>query len=281
MLRTVPPAYIKEYQSYNYRPIDEIPDEVFQSTAERIKKLQSDDPLVSLVFIAYNEEDYIFATLYSVSFLESDYPLEIIVVNNNSKDRTQEVLDKCGVPTIFEESQGYAFARQAGLKKARGKYIISGDTDTLYPPGWVDPLIKKMENDSRVVCTYSRFAFYRDDHDYGLSLFLYERARLMDIYFKSLRRPHLNVRGFSMAFRKDVAMKIGGYNTKVIRGSDGYLGLELLNHGKVELVSDNKSMVYTNMRRTQMDGSLMKAFLKRSGVTMRYFFHMFTKQKIK
>lgn len=281
MFKTVPPTYIKDYQAYNYRPMEEIPDEVFEATRERLAALQSDKPLVSLVLIAYNEQDYIFATLYSLSFLKSKYPVELMVVNNNSTDRTQEFLDRCGVPTVFEKSQGYAFARQAGLKIARGKYVISGDTDTLYPPGWVDPLIGPMEKDQKVVCTYSRFAFYRDDHDYDFSLWLYERARLMDIYFKSFRRPHLNVRGFSMAFRKSTAEEIGGYNTNVYRGSDGYLGLELLNRGKVMLVSSRESMVFTNMRRTQMDGSLMKAFLKRSAVTFRYFFHMFTRQKIK
>jgi len=83
-----------------------------------------------------------------------------------------------------------------------------------------------------------------------------------------------------MAFRKDVALRFGGYNTKVFRGSDGYLGLQLLGEGEIKLVKNRGALVFTNMRRTLMDGGLLKAFVKRFSVTFKYFFHMFTRQKL-
>jgi glycosyltransferase involved in cell wall biosynthesis len=279
MLDYKPPRYIQDYLSFNYTPIDDIPSEVLQGVAERIKKLQSDKPLVSLILIAYNEQDYIFGTLLSISRIQSSYPLEIIVVNNNSTDDTQKFLDRTGVISVFEKEQGYANARQAGFKVCRGKYIISGDTDTLYPVNWVDPLIKPMERDDSVVCTYNRFRFYSEEEKYSFGLYLYEKARLLDAYFKAYKRPHLNVRGFSMAFRKDTAEKVGGYNIEVRRGSDGYLGIELLDHGKLEMVKDKSAEVYTNMRRTISHGGLFQTFMRRASTTFRYFFHMFTPQK--
>jgi len=280
MLRSIPPKYIRQYQAFNYKPIDDIADEVIRETAIRLKGIQSQEPLVSIVLIAHNEEDFIFATLYSLSFLESKFPLEILVVNNNSTDQTQEILDRCGVKSIFEPNQGYAFARQAGLFEAKGKYVISGDTDTLYPKNWVDTMVEPMEKDEKIVCTYSRYSFHRDDNNYSFDLFLYNQARIMDVYFKAFKRPHLNVRGFSMAFRKEVALGLGGYNTKIYRGSDGYLGLQLLGEGGLKLVKNKNALVYTSMRRTMMDGGLMKAFLKRLSVTLKYFFHMFTRQEL-
>lgn len=274
-----PPAYIQDYLSYNHQPFETISDAIFSEVANRIKNLQSPNPLVSIVLIAYNEQSYVFGTLLSISHLKSSYPLEIIVVNNNSTDDTQKFLDSTGVISVFEEKQGYANARQTGLKLAKGKYVISGDTDTLYPREWVEPMINPMEKDSSVVCTYSKFRFYRENSKYSLGLFIYEKGRTLDTYIKGYKRPHLNVRGFSMAFRRDVAVDLGGYNTQVKRGSDGYLGIELLDRGKLKMVRNKKSMVYTNMRRTIVEGSLFQHFMKRFFVTMRYFFHMFTRQR--
>ena len=279
MLKYAPPKYIENYLTYNRVPIDNIPESVVSGVAERITRLQSKDPLVSLIFIAYNEQDYIFTTLLSLSHLETSYPLEIIVVNNNSTDDTQKIIDKAKVISVFEKNQGYAYARQAGLKIARGKYIISGDTDTLYPKNWVDPMIDPMEKDNKVVCTYNRFRFYREDGKYTFGLYLYEQGRILDSYIKAYKRPHLNVRGFSMAYRHDTAKKVGGYNVEVKRGSDGYLGIELLDHGKLKMVTNRDATVYTNMRRAIMQGGLFQNFTKRLFETMRYFFHMFTPQK--
>ncbi len=274
-----PPSQIEHFQSYNYRPIETIPPQKLTDVKAKLEALQSAEPLVSLVFIAWNEEDYIFSTLASLAELTSDYSLELIVVNNNSTDNTQNILDNCGVKSIFETRQGYPFARQAGFEAARGKYIISGDTDTLYPATWVNALIKPMEEDDEVVCTYSIPAFYRDNQQYDLGLYMYEQARLANIFLKNFKRPHLNCRGFSMAFRKEVAGRFGGYNTNLHRGSDGYLAIELSDHGRLKLVKEKEGKVYTNMRRAQMDGSLWTAFVKRFTATMRYFFHLFTTQK--
>ncbi len=279
MLHYKPPRYIQDYLKYNYRPFEQIEDSLFDEVAEGLKTLQSSDPLVSIVLIAYNEEDYVFGTLLSLSKLDHTYPLEIIVVNNNSTDSTQKFLDRVGVRSVFESKQGYANARQAGLNSAVGKYVISGDTDTLYPKDWIKPMITPMEKDEKVVCTYSKSRFYRENNNYTLGLYLYEKGRTLDSFIKAYKRPHLNVRGFSMAFRRDVALEIGGYNTQVKRGSDGYLGIELLDRGKLKMVRDKRALVYTNMRRTIVEGGLFQNFMKRFFVTMRYFFHMFTRQK--
>src|SRR5688500_5266197 len=64
--------------------IDEIPESFFEEIKERLEALQSSDPLVSIVIPAYNEETSILKTLWSLSRNKTTYPVEIIVVNNNS-----------------------------------------------------------------------------------------------------------------------------------------------------------------------------------------------------
>ena len=79
------------------------------------------EPEVSIVIPAYNEESTIVQTLASLCYNTTYRSVEIIVVNNNSKDKTEEMVKACGVTCILEITQGITPARNAGLAKARGK----------------------------------------------------------------------------------------------------------------------------------------------------------------
>ena len=104
------------------KPFSEVPQHIVDETRERLAKLQSPEPLVSVVVIAYNEECRLASCLWSLSELQTRYPIEILGVNNNSKDRTEEVYKSLGVPYFNETRQSPGFARQCGLEHARGKY---------------------------------------------------------------------------------------------------------------------------------------------------------------
>jgi glycosyltransferase involved in cell wall biosynthesis len=278
MLQFLPPKKILRFLDYNGIKFNDVPETVFNEVEGKIKALQSDNPLVSVVLIAWNEEDCILATLASVAQTRTQFPMELIVVNNNSTDDTQKFMDRCGVKSVFETKKGWPHARQAGMVAAKGKYIVSGDMDTLYKSTWVEELAKPLLRDE-ISCSYSLHAFYTDNGKYPLSLLLYQQAKLFGIYLKDMKRPQLNCGGASMAFEKELAMKFGGYNTNVVRGSDGYIALQLTEFGKIKMVSTNKAIIYTSMRRTMKDGNLAKAFWKRFKDNMRYFFHYFSKQK--
>lgn len=279
MFHFIPPKFVSKFQDFNYKKFEEIEDSVFNDIKDKFQIIQSDKPLISIGLIAYNEQDYILGTLASLAETKCDYPFELIIVNNNSTDDTQKFIDRVGVRSVNETSQGYPFARQAGLQNSKGQFFISGDTDTFYTPKWVNELAKPLIKDSSVSCTYSLHAFYTDVKKYPLSLQFYQYAKLIGIYSKDFSRPQLNCGGASMAFRKEDALKFGGYNTKIVRGSDGYMALQLADFGKIKMVSAQKAVIYTNMRRTQNDGSLTKAFWIRFKYNIKFIFSNFTKQK--
>ena len=77
--------------------------------------MQSDEPLVSIVVIAYNEGKRLASCLWSLSDLQTSYPIEILGVNNNSKDNTEDVYTAFGVKYFNETRQSHYFARQCGL----------------------------------------------------------------------------------------------------------------------------------------------------------------------
>ena len=81
---------------------------------------------VSVVFPAYNEEENIHAAIRDFS---QEYVDEIIVVDNNSTDKTREEAAKTNARIISETRQGYGFALRKGLSEAKGDYIIMAEPD--------------------------------------------------------------------------------------------------------------------------------------------------------
>ena len=71
--------------------------------ADAYKKLRKEGaPDITIVIPAYNEEKNILQTLYSLCNNSTDKSVEIIVVNNNSKDKTEELVKSTGVGCILE-----------------------------------------------------------------------------------------------------------------------------------------------------------------------------------
>ena len=121
-----------KYLSIYGKSFDEIPDSLLDEIKSKLAQQQSDEPLVSIVVIAYNEEKRLAACLWSLSELQTTYPIEILGVNNNSKDRTEQVYQRLGLPYFNESKQSPGFARQCGLENARGKYHFCIDADSIY-----------------------------------------------------------------------------------------------------------------------------------------------------
>jgi glycosyltransferase involved in cell wall biosynthesis len=85
---------------------------------------------VSVIFPAYNEENYIRAAVED--FFSNGVVDEIVVVNNNSKDRTEEEARKTAARVVVETKQGYGNALQRGLREASGDIIILAEPDSTF-----------------------------------------------------------------------------------------------------------------------------------------------------
>jgi len=110
-------------------------------------------PLVSVIVPAYNEEETIVGTLISIIGL--DYPkdkLEIIVVNDGSKDSTKQIVQefvrqhkRYNVKLINQKNQGKGAALNHGLRYAQGEYFACLDADSFVQKHTLKRMLKFYE----------------------------------------------------------------------------------------------------------------------------------------
>lgn len=266
-------AWYDKYLSIYGKPFSEVPKDIIEGTRERLARLQSDEPLVSVVMIAYNEELRLPACLWSLSELKATYPIEIIGVNNNSKDQTERVYQAFGIPYFNEPKQSPGYARQCGLEHARGKYHFFIDADTLYPSCYIDKMMKKLLQPG-VSCVGTFWSYYPDKKHSPFGLFMFELIRDIFLWVQHFKRPELNIRGMTFAFNADYARQCT-IRTDIRRGEDGSLALELKKYGGIAFLYNRKARPVTGYG-TLNEGSLLQSLINRfriqgSGI-MRIFY---------
>lgn len=263
------PEWVRQF-NHSFLSIDDIPSDVFSSINERLDKIQSSAPVVSIVIGAWNEEKNILNCIDSLSRTKTDIPLEIIVVNNKSTDGTQAILDKLHVRSLFQPIQGNGPARQMGQENAFGEYILLADADCIYPVCWVESMFNQLIQPD-VVCVYGRYSFIEEKGYPRWKLFLYERIKDIIAEIRHFKRPYLNAFGISMGYVKEFGIQEGFINRN-IRGNDGRLCFDLMKYGMIKQMKSSDVRVWTGPRTLERDGGLTKAFLYRlKNESMRLF----------
>lgn len=93
-------------------------------------------PIVSVVIPARNEAPTIQRAVSSIpvaALRRWGFDVEIIVVDNNSSDKTASLARKCRATVVLEPRSGYGRALRTGLSYARGAIVVIGDGDGTYP----------------------------------------------------------------------------------------------------------------------------------------------------
>ncbi|HEY5220716.1 MAG TPA: glycosyltransferase family A protein [Candidatus Paceibacterota bacterium] len=189
---------------------------------------------ISVVIPAYNEEHYIGPCIQSVQEQHSDDIVEIIVVDNGSKDSTVVAAKKFrGVTVLQESKKGPSFARQLGFTKATGDHVAFIDADTRVPVGWVDRIKKEFAKDPALVCLSGPF------HYYDLPPMQKFFAELL---WSISAAPTYWIVGFMALFancviQRDALQKIGGIDTSIaFYGDDTNIAWRLSKVGKVKFL---------------------------------------------
>lgn len=170
--------------------------------------MKNDDILVSVIIPAYNAEKYLGFCLDTV-IAQTHKKLEIIVINDGSKDNTGKICDEYAekdsrIRVIHQENHGVAFARNVGLDEAAGEYIAFIDSDDYVKSNYIEVLLKTCtENCSNITICKSIDTYKRELFDLPVSynartyesMFLLQNISYLDVCYEVV---------ISMIFHKSV-----------------------------------------------------------------------------
>jgi len=184
------------------------------------------EPILSVIVPAWNEEKCIARAIESLKRAAAVYErergatAEIIVVNNNSSDRTGAIARECGATVVFDPVNNIGKARNAGAKAARGKYIAFCDADNQVTENLLVLIHDHLENPCIVG---------------GGTWIQPERRNLKIIFFYALWRLYVTFSRVGVGLmhcRRADFETIGGYNETIYAAEDLQLAYDLRKLGK-------------------------------------------------
>lgn len=182
----------------------------------------------SIVVCTYNRAESLKDTLAALARLEAPptRPWEVIVVDNNSRDHTRQVVEAMQqtwtrLRYVFEPEQGLSHARNRGIADAAGAVILFTDDDVLPEPDWLVTTLAGLDKYGADACGGYIAPIWETpppdwltERFYG---FLAVRTDRSDDY--PIEAASQAPFGANMAIRKAVFGKVGGFDTR--RGRKG------------------------------------------------------------
>jgi len=221
-------------------------------------------PVISIVMPCLDEERYIGRAIESL--LEgSGGDLEILVVDGGSTDRTREIVhrfarrgsENTGRIRLLDNSQRQTSAGlNAGIREARGAYIVRADAHCVYPPGYARRCVELLETTGAANAGGIQVPIAEESEG--------ERGGIVqEAIALAMRHPlgagnarwRLGLRSgfvdtvYLGAFRRDLFDAVGFYDTEAITNQDAELNLRISTAG-MKVYLDHTIEVLHYPRRT-------------------------------
>jgi cellulose synthase/poly-beta-1,6-N-acetylglucosamine synthase-like glycosyltransferase len=209
-------------------------------------------PFVSVIVPVYNGERNIGNCIKSL--LALNYPasnLEIIIVDNNSKDGTRKVIQEFPVISLVEDriQSSYA-ARNTGLKKAKGEIIAFTDSDCIADTDWILKAVECFQ-DGKVGCVAGRIEGYSPSNyieEYMVrNGYLCQDTSTLKHWFL----PYAQTA--NAIYRREVLDAIGSFEENWVSAGDSDLTWRMLLHTKYTLIYCQESLIY-HVHRSSLKG---------------------------
>lgn len=149
----------------------------------------------SVIVPAYNSEKYIEETLDCL-LSQSEKDIEVIVVNDGSADSTGEILDRYSLKDsrvihVRQENAGVSAARNNGIERARGEYMIFIDSDDLLSPDAFEKLYAALTSTGADLAIFRVKSFGQGGSQYNPIVDELIKETAIDCYDKRLLRNFL------------------------------------------------------------------------------------------
>jgi GT2 family glycosyltransferase len=219
-------------------------------------------PLVSVVVCTFNDENTIDSVLSGIQGL-SYRPLEIIVIDDASTDRTPEIIRRSSVNSLQNpENRGLGYSQNLGLRTARGEYLALIQSDCVVSdPDWLDQMMELMEERVGAIVSQRRI---RNFADLPAGARFFNAVAPQDIENLSGEPVEIQYcRGKADLYRTSILRQLNGWNTRFFTaGEDTDLSIRLRHAGYKIFLHPKATVEYLfSGRQTSVQGALKKAFL--------------------
>jgi len=193
---------------------------------------------VSVIIPTFYEENYIAAILSRLKKVKA--PLEIIVVDSGSRDKTVEIAKRFADRVYEIKKRGISRAKNFGAHYANGEILVFLDADVTFPSDFAEKVLKTFE-DPVVVGAACNIMPKRSKLGERAFFYLYN----MLIRTSAKVKPHC--RGEFFAVRKSAFIHADGFDENMACLEDHDLANRLSKLGKFIFISD--LTVYESLRR--------------------------------
>ncbi|MBT2701614.1 glycosyltransferase family 2 protein [Bacillus sp. ISL-40] len=204
---------------------------------------------VSVLITVYNGESFVKYAIDSI--LNQTYKdFELIIVNDGSLDGTKEILDQINDHRVkvfhFDKNKGVAFARNFGVEKANGDWIVMQDSDDISLPQRIEKQINFIKLNSDLVAVGSLVKVFLEEN-YKINPGIKEWKKGINYWFNSkVTREDINRAKFNgcpvvhsaLTISKAALLKSGGYDCNYKCCEDYDLIMKLLELGPIENVPE-------------------------------------------
>lgn len=219
-------------------------------------------PAVSVIMPVYNGERTLEASLRSV-LNQTLNDMEIIVVDDGSKDRTVTILralkkEDSRISMVKTDRAGPALARNAGLKRATGQYIFFMDADDWIAPDSISMMLKTARKNQAQVAI---FGFIRTTEkgktEYRFPDALLNGKRRLAEYLPELYRSGLLNPAWNKLYERGLLTRMGICFPDLPYGEDRMFVFDVL-YAADRIVIDHR---FCYEYRAQQGGSLVSRYL--------------------
>jgi len=200
----------------------------------------ADSPLVSVVMPAYNARRYVAEAIESV-LSQTFGDFEFLIVDDGSTDDTGAIVKDFAardrrIEVITQANSGVGAALNAGLERARGRYIARMDSDDICLPPRFAKQVEYLERTPQCVLVGSRVMIIDGD---GTSLFEMDSVQLThEKIDELLMQARWSIVHPSIMMRAGAVRRIGGYNNDLVPVEDHDLFLRMAEVGKLANLPD-------------------------------------------